>query len=337
MVILMTSVKKEALDQIFSFRSFILGISLAIIVYLAIMIFSGWEDLLNNLLRVNPFVVLLAVLLSFTNYIFRFLKWHIFTQSLDLEIPLKKNFQIFIAGLSLSITPAKVGEAIRAVLLKKTISSDLSKGLASTFSERLIDLLAVTILALIGILIMGTQQTISYMPILLLILLGILFSVLVFIFDPLYSIFSVVFRLKHWASIGAKIDKFRSDVHVTFQFKSFFTALCLGILGWACEGFGFFLLAQDLGISIGFATAIFIYATSSLLGALSFLPGGLGAVEVSMELFLATLLVITVPLAGALIILTRMTTLWFGLALGVCCLVLVTRNINEKSSIRKYS
>ncbi len=329
MVILMTSVKKEALGQIFSFRSFILGISLAIIVYLAIMIFSGWEDLLINIFRVNPFVVLLAVLLSFTNYVFRFLKWHIFTQSLDLEIPLKKNFQIFIAGLSLSITPAKVGEAIRAVLLKKTVSSDLSKGLASTFSERLIDLLAVTFLALFGIIILGTQQTITYMPILLLILLAIVFSVLVFIFDPLYSIFRVIFRLEYWTSVGAKIDKFRSDVYVTFQYKSFFTALCLGILGWTCEGLGFFLLAQSLGVTLGLATAVFIYATSSLLGALSLLPGGLGAVEVSMELFLASLLVISVPLAGALIILTRMTTLWFGVALGVIFLLIVTKSINE--------
>jgi len=329
MVNTMASVKKDALRQIFSFRSFILGISLAIIVYLAIMIFSGWEDLLYNLFRLNPFVVLLAVLLSFFNYVFRFLKWQIFTQSLELEIPVKKNFQIFLAGLSLSITPAKVGEAIRAFLLKKTISSDLSKGLASTFSERLIDLLAVTFLALIGILILGTQQTVSYMPILILILLGILFCVLVFIFDPLYSFFSIVFRVKHWSTIGTKIDKFRTDVYVTFQYKSFLSALCLGILGWTCEGLGFFLLAQNLGVSIGFATAVFIYATSSLLGALSFLPGGLGAVEVSMELFLANLLVISIPLAGALIIVTRLTTLWFGVALGVVVLLFVTKSLNE--------
>ena len=45
------------------------------------------------------------------------------------------NFLIFIAGLSLSITPAKAGEAIRAFLLKEKVKSGLSEGLASTFSE----------------------------------------------------------------------------------------------------------------------------------------------------------------------------------------------------------
>jgi uncharacterized protein (TIRG00374 family) len=281
----------------------------------------------------NPFVVLFAIILSFTNYVFRFFKWHIFTKSLKLDIPVTRNFQIFIAGLSLSITPAKVGEAIRAFLLKKSISSDLSKGLASTFSERLIDLLAVTFLALGGILVIGTQQSISYMPILVLILFGILFSVLVFVFDPLYSIFSYFFHIKLWSGVGIRLDKFRGDVDITFHYKAFLSALCLGILGWACEGLGFFLLAQNLGISIGIEAAIFIYATSSLLGALSFLPGGLGAVEVSMELFLANLLIISAPLAGALIIVTRMTTLWFGVALGVVVLLIVTKNIEKRTQL----
>jgi len=331
----MTSIKNEALGQIFSFKSFILGISMAIIVYLILLIYSGWEDLIQHLTLMNPFVILCAFLLSFINYLFRFLKWHIFTRKLELDIPLKQNFQIFIAGLSLSITPGKVGEAIRAFLLKKAVSSDLSKGLASTFSERLIDLLAVTCLALAGILVLGSQQTISYLPILMIILFGILFGVFIFIFDPLYSIFRFIFHLKPWLSVGMKIDKFREDVDITFQYRAFLTALCLGILGWACEGLGFFLLALNLGIPLGFEAAIFIYATSSLLGALSFLPGGLGAVEVSMELFLANILVISASLAGALIIVTRVTTLWFGVALGVVFLLIVTRNIDKRSPDRE--
>ncbi|MFX0087337.1 MAG: YbhN family protein, partial [Candidatus Hodarchaeota archaeon] len=337
MVISMASVKKEALRQIISFRSFIFGISLAIIVYLAIAIFSGWEDLMTYLFQVNPLIVLLAMLLSLTNYIFRFLKWHIFTQSLGLDIPLNKNFQVFIAGLSLSITPAKVGEAIRALLLQKLISTDISKGLASTFSERLIDLLAVTILALVGIVVLGSKQSIIYLPILVLILVCILIGVLIFLSDSLYKIISRIFYVNPWRSMGAKVDKFRSDVVVTFNFIPFFAALSLSIIGWACEGLGFFILAQNLGITINFEAAIFIYATSSLLGAISFLPGGLGVVEGSMEIFMADLLAITTALAGALIILIRMTTLWFGVGLGVIFLLLMMRNINNNSLANRYS
>lgn len=328
----MKTKKQETIGQIFSFRSFIFGIVLAVVVYLVIMILSGWEALIHNLFRINLVVVILAMLLSLANYILRFLKWHLFTQSLELEISLKDNFQIFFAGLCLSITPAKVGEAIRAFLLRKKGTSDLSKGLASTFSERLIDLLAVTLLALIGIFFLGSQQSVSYFPLLVLILFGILFGVLIFLYDPLYKIIRRIFYLKPWASIGTKIDGFRSDVIVTFHYSTFLGALCLGIIGWACEGLGFFLLAQNLGISITIEVAIFIYATSSLLGALSFLPGGLVVMEGSMELLLADLLTIKPPLAGALIILIRMTTLWFGVTLGLIFLLLVMKQLEKISS-----
>jgi len=334
MVFSMRISKQETLEQVFSFRSFILGIILAIFVYLAIMILSGWEDLLSNLFRVNPLIVIVAILLSLANYIFRFFKWHIFTRSLELEIPFKENFFIFIAGLSLSITPAKVGEAIRAFLLQKNSSTDLSKGLASTFSERLIDLLAVTLLALIGVFFLGFQQSAAYMPLLLIILLGILIGVLIFLFDPLYNPFRWIFHLKPWARLGTKIDKFRSDVMITFKYTIFLGALGLGMIGWACEGLGFFLIAQNLGITITFEAAIFIYATSSLLGALSFLPGGLGVTEGSMELFLAHLLETSLPLAGALIILIRVSTLWFGVTLGLIFLLLVSKRLSKTDLIQ---
>lgn len=329
-VLLMETSKQETFLQILSFRSFLFGIIFAIIVYLGIMILSDWEDLIANIFKINPIVVILAMLLSLSNYFCRFIKWHLFTRSLELEIPVKDNFLIFFAGLCLSITPAKVGEAIRAFLLQKTKSIELSKGLASTFSERLIDLLAVTLLALGGIFVLGFSQSVNYLPLLVLILLGILLGVLIFLFDPLYNSLSWVFHLKPWASIGLKIDKFRSDVVITFHYDVFFGSLCIGIIGWACEAFGFFLLAQNLGIPLTFEASIFIYATSSLLGAISFFPGGLGVVEGSMELFLANLLVISLPLAGALIILIRLTTLWFGVSLGIIFLMVVTRRISRE-------
>ncbi len=329
----MESNKSAGISNRISFRSFVIGLGLAVIVYLVLTILSGWEELIGNILRINPLILLLAMLLSFINYIFRFLKWELFTRSLQITIPLKTNFQIFIAGLSLAITPGKVGEAIRAFLMKEKSGIELSKGLASTFSERLIDLLAVVILALGGVLILGSTSSQDYFIILVIILLLIIIGVLIFLFDPLYMVFRRIFFIKPLIGIGTKIDQFRNDVVVTFQLSVFLGALALGIMGWACEGVGFFIIAHNLGISITLEAAIFIYTTSSLLGAISFLPGGLGVVEGSMEVFLAAFLAINLALAGALIILIRLTTLWFGVALGAIFLLWMTRITNSKTEI----
>ncbi len=293
------------------------------------MVLSGWEELLQNIVKINPLILLVAMILSLGNYIFRFLKWHLFTNSLNLEVSFMNNFLIFFSGLSLAITPAKAGEAIRAFLLREMSPSGLSQGLASTFSERLIDLLAVTILSLFGILFLGSYHTSVYLPILLLILVTIILGVLIFLFNPLYNIFVKIFKLEKWGSLGSKIDQFRSDVIITFHFLTFVGALMLGLIGWTCEGIGFFLIAQNLQIQITFDAAIFIYATSSLLGAISFLPGGLGVMEGSMEVFLADLLKIGTALAAALIILIRLTTLWFGVSLGLVFLLIITKKVEK--------
>ncbi len=137
--------EKTTLNQLLSLRSFMFGLLLAISVYFVIMILSGWEDIINNIFSISPIILIVAIMLSFANYLLRFMKWHLFTRSLNLEISMIDNYLIFMAGLSLSITPAKAGEAIRAFLLREKTKSGLSEGLASTFSERLIDLLAVTI------------------------------------------------------------------------------------------------------------------------------------------------------------------------------------------------
>lgn len=319
----------ETLTQLISFRSFIFGLFLAILVYFILMIYSGWEDLITNIISVNVLIILLAMFLSLMNYIFRFMKWQLFTQSLSLDIPMKDNFLIFLAGLCLSITPAKAGEAIRAFLLREKSSAGLSEGLASTFSERLIDLLAVTLLALFGIFVLESPQQVNYIPVLIIILFGIIIGVLIFLFDPLFNLFRFFFWLKPWSRLGPKIDKFRSDVIATFRYDIFLIALAFGIVGWSCEGLAFFLIAENLGITITIEIAIFIYATSSLLGAISFLPGGLGVMEGSMELFLREFLIISTATAGALIILIRLTTLWFGIGLGLIVLFFMAKSLEK--------
>ena len=156
-------INESVQSKIFTFRNFIFGLVLGGIVYLILIVVSNLNDLLLYLAGIPVEIVFIAVGLSFLNYLCRFLKWVLFTNSLKLSIPPLYNFKVFMAGLALAITPAKAGEAIRAFLLKKGSEVDLSKGMASTFSERLIDLLAVTILSIIGIVIMGFTAF-SYFP-----------------------------------------------------------------------------------------------------------------------------------------------------------------------------
>jgi uncharacterized protein (TIRG00374 family) len=75
-----------------------------------------------------------------------------------------------------------------------------------------------------------------------------------------------------------------------------------------------------LGIDVSVARATFVYALSTLVGALLLLPGGLGGTEGSMVAMLGAD-GITRHDAVAATFLTRIATLWFAVLLGALVLL----------------
>ena len=88
-------------------------------------------------------------------------------------------------------------------------------------------------------------------------------------------------RLRRWPRLFVRA---RRTVRATQRLahpRVFAAALILGAIGWASEGVSFFLLlrALDPAIGLGLAACVFIFVFAMLVGALSFLPGGLGSTE----------------------------------------------------------
>ena len=92
--------------------------------------------------------------------------------------------------------------------------------------------------------------------------------------------------------------------------------LFLGTLAWCAEGVGFYYVLKFMGADIGMLTAIYIYTFGLLVGAITFLPGGLGGAEVTM---IQLLILQHIPpgdaVAATLVI--RLATLWFSVVLGI--------------------
>ena len=77
---------------------------------------------------------------------------------------------------------------------------------------------------------------------------------------------------------------------------------------------------------------MFIYATMTIAGALSFLPGGLGVTEAGMLALLAKLGTGTGEgVAAAATFVTRLCTLWFAVVVGLVALVLFARRKHSRS------
>jgi uncharacterized protein (TIRG00374 family) len=115
----------------------------------------------------------------------------------------------------------------------------------------------------------------------------------------------------------------------------------ISVVGWGLECTGFWLIAVSLaeGESVPFLTAVFAYALGAVAGAvLIIFPGGLGMTEFSIGKILREQyskppslmqLEIAQAQATAAVLLTRLCTLWFAVALGLIATSVFTRLYGE--------
>ena len=92
----------------------------------------------------------------------------------------------------------------------------------------------------------------------------------------------------------------------------------LSVVGWGLECVAFYLVIGGFpeGAPVLLAAA-FLYALTTILGAVSFLPGGLGVTDGSMAALLVTMgMLPTESVAVAATCIIRFATLWFAVLVG---------------------
>jgi uncharacterized protein (TIRG00374 family) len=115
------------------------------------------------------------------------------------------------------------------------------------------------------------------------------------------------------------------SAYLLLRARPLMIAIALAVAAWFGECLAFFLILLGFGYApmpTLLLQATFIYAGSSLFGAATLLPGGLGATEGSMTSLTQVLIRASAPVAAAATLLVRVCTLWFAVGLGVVALIL---------------
>jgi uncharacterized protein (TIRG00374 family) len=90
----------------------------------------------------------------------------------------------------------------------------------------------------------------------------------------------------------------------------------LSVVAWGFEGIGFALCLHELGFGgLDVFAAVSVYAVATIVGAFTFLPGGIGLTEASMAGILVTA-GMAASAASAATLVTRVVTLWWAVLLG---------------------
>jgi uncharacterized protein (TIRG00374 family) len=298
----------------------------AIAVVIGLAAFSMVGDVRHLGDRMNGFAwsaFFAAIGLALANYTLRFVRWQLYLKMQGVRVPVASSVVVFGAGLSLSITPAKLGELVKSYLLREMHDVPAPRTAPIVVAERVSDLIALLCLAVVGVAAFGVDPT-------LVIAAGALIAIgLVLLAWP-----RPTRALIDLATRPAKLRRLREPLHESLGHLS---SLCrpgplalatlIAMPAWGCECVGFALICDAFpGAHVDLPLAMVIYAGTTIAGALSFLPGGLGVTEGVMTLALVRWKLDRAT-AVAATLLTRLATLWFAVLLGIGFLTLARRRI----------
>ena len=233
----------------------------------------------------------------------------------------------------MTILPGKVGESIRSLFLKHHGVS-YTESLAAFFSEQFSNLISMLLLVTIGLWMYPPAKP------LVVVLAALIVTGLVVLQQTRWlQAFESFAQNRLPAKLGKLVGHGIEIVLHSgrcFRLPMLLYGIALGLVAWGSEGVAFYYIMHVLGSDLSLSTALFIYAFSILVGALSFLPGGLGGTEATM----VTLLIlnhVAQPQAVAATVLIRLATLWFAVALGVFALTLPERKRLSCNSGRQFN
>ncbi len=221
---------------------------------------------------------------------------------------------VCFAGMVMSITPGKVGEVLKSVLLERAVGVPAARTAPVVLMERVTDLLGLCVIAALGVGVFGQ----GLWP--LLICVGLLGVGLV-VLSRRGLVLMMLTRMQTWPALGRAVPALTEayeSVGRLMSLNALGVTTLLSVGAWGLEGVAFYAIIEGLGGKPwALVEAMFIFSLTTILGALSFLPGGVGVTEGGMVGLLEVLEVFedqSVALAATYLI--RLATLWFGVGLG---------------------
>ncbi len=290
---------------------------LSVVIYFAAVLYVGGADVYAAVRKVSPLVVLVPLLLSLAAYLTRFVRWQLFLYVFKKPVRMGTSLLIYFSGFALAMTPGKVGELLRCSYLRPYRISYKRSG-AMFVVERFLDVISMLCLSLLALKLFSDKLDFVYL------IMGLAVFFLLLVLNP-----RVLLLLRRRLSTAlSRLGRLLRHLVDVFLHSSrilkplpLLGGLGIGVVAWSLDGLGFYYITSHFVANVELSTVIGIYALSILLGAFSFMPGGVGATEALMYGFLH-LLGVAPEYAVVIIILSRLTTIWFAVLLGAFSIML---------------
>jgi uncharacterized protein (TIRG00374 family) len=259
----------------------------------------------------------------------RFLKWEYYLRCLGIALPRGESLVVFLSGFSVSVSPAKMGEVLKSLLLKDARGVPIARSAPIVVAERLTDMVAILLLALAGAAAYRRGWPFCVAASLVVALIVVAITVRR-VGGGLVRLATALPFPERWK------EAIRESYEATYlmaRWDRLALPVALSLAAWVAECVAFREIAGALpGCGLDLLTATFIYAFSTAAGAFAMMPGGLGVTEGGLTGLMQVMTGgrIGAAEASAITILTRMATLWFAVAVGLAALAVFMRRYMKR-------
>ena len=306
-------------------RNFVLAVALGVAVYAALFFFFNFGDVSRALAGFNLFLIPVVLGLVSLSYVGRFVRWLYYVRILKVSVPLGTNAAIFAAGLSMTISPGKLGEVLKSVFVRQASGAPIARTAPAVVAERATDGTGMVLWGFIG------AFALQLSPWIMLAFLGVAAFGITVLRSKRLSLLAerVLLKLPLLDRLAPHLHAFHGASNELLGARPLVIGTAISFFSWGLECLAVYLCAVGLGANADFLMVVFVFAVSSLLGVLSMIPGGIGAVEAGLALQFKELAGMSSGLAGALTFVIRLATLWFATLVGIVGLLLVRRMLGE--------
>ena len=245
-------------------------------------------------------------------------RWHLLLKNSNIFIPKKSSFLIFLSGIALAIIPGRIGELVKSQLLKTKFGIPRSKTVPIIILEQLYTLIGIVVVSFFGIWYFELG-----VYVLAIFTAGLIFAFVLISSRSLFNrLIAILGKRKFTAKFVEPLSSSYDAIKKSSRGPIVVYATGLTVVFWMLEAISVYFVLLSFGIdNMEFLMIIPTYTTSLMLGFLSFLPMGLGVVEGSLASFFS-LQGIEVSLSLTLVIVIRLFTRWYSVAVGFIALKL---------------
>ncbi len=313
-------------------RSLAVFALVGVVLYAGATVASDYDATIFALVRFPGATLLLVLGLVLAGWLIRGWRFHYYLMRAGMPVSLAYSIAVFLASFALTGTPGKMGEAVKGIFLKEDYGIPITSVVGILVIERLMDLWAVLLLGSFSFLLFS-EWIGAFVLCAAVVILGGISLCMESAYRP---VLDRIGRIRGLAWPSEKVLGILLTGRGLMTPRVILVGLAASISAWAMESVCMYLILQRFHLPATLLQANFVYCFSTILGAISMLPGGIGGTEAGMVGLLA---VMGIGYSAGLpaVILIRVSTLWLAVLVGVLFMTaMLGRSRARRNSVRRF-